>query len=578
MQIGILDWLIIGGYLGALAAVGVAASRRAKDTSQYFLGKRRFGKILMMAQSFGVGTHADMPVSLAGAVYSEGISAIWYQWKNLFAMPFYWIMAPVFRRVRRTTTAEMMEDRYGVGMGGLYVVFSFVFFTINIASILKGAAKILYEVFGGHPEVNEIVLGLAAIFILYSFTGGLLASAWSDLIQGMLIIVLSFMLIPLGWGLDGGLSGMKHTLPAFKFSLATPKGIGVWFILMLTINGIVGIMAQPHMMAAVGTGKDEYACRVGFFHGVFIKRICTIGWAVVGVMVAVMVARGTFGAHALSDPEDAFGFACRHLLSPGLRGLLIASVMGACLASCSALMIDSGALFTQGFYRRRLVRGQSDQHYLWVGRLSGLAAVLIAILYALFFIERVLYSFLLTETLATYIGISVVAGLVWKRANRWGALTSVIGALFTNFLLYALKRERLDYWDPDIFLISLVVGILCLVVVSLSTRPEPEIRVAPFFAQLETPSDLTPLELTDRDLLAIKLPQLGLASRGSDPNLSRWAAEKGRQLLLVNLLHLRSGACGVGFFKAYHDDLKGLLIGFALSAGLVIGLWTLLRF
>lgn len=64
----------------------------------------------MMAQSFGVGTHADIPVSLAGAVYQQGVSAIWHQWKNLFAMPFYWIMAPVFRRVRRTTTAEMMED------------------------------------------------------------------------------------------------------------------------------------------------------------------------------------------------------------------------------------------------------------------------------------------------------------------------------------------------------------------------------------------------------------------------------------------------------------------------------------
>lgn len=423
MHIRILDWSIIGAYLVALAAVGIAASRWAKDTSQYFLGKRRFGKILMMAQSFGVGTHADMPVSLAGAVYTQGISAIWYQWKNLFAMPFYWIMAPVFRRVRRTTTAEMMEDRYGAGMGGLYIVFSFVFFTINIASILKGAAKILYEVFGGRPAVNQIVLILAAIFILYSFIGGLVASAWSDLIQGMLIIVLSFMLIPLGWGLIGGLRGMKHTLPAFNFSLATPKEIGVWFILMLTINGIIGIMAQPHMMAAVGTGKDEYTCRVGFFHGVFIKRICTVGWAIVGLMVAVIVARGIFGVHALSDPEDAFGFACRRLLSPGFRGLLIASVMGACLASCSALMIDSGALFTQGFYRLRLVPGRADQHYLWVGRVSGFVAVLVAIVYALFFIERVLYSFLLTETLATYIGISVVAGLVWKRANRWGAFS-----------------------------------------------------------------------------------------------------------------------------------------------------------
>ena len=69
----------------------------------------------MTAQSLSVGTHAEMPVSLAGAVYSIGASAIWYQWKNLFITPLYWIMAPVFRRIRRTTMAEFTEDRYGSG-------------------------------------------------------------------------------------------------------------------------------------------------------------------------------------------------------------------------------------------------------------------------------------------------------------------------------------------------------------------------------------------------------------------------------------------------------------------------------
>ncbi len=575
MEIGLLDWSIVGIYLAALAAVGIVASRRARDTSQYFLGKRRFGKLLMMAQSFGVGTHADMPVSLAGAVYREGISAIWYQWKNLFAMPFYWIMAPVFRRVRRTTTAELMEDRYGAGMAGVYVVFSFAFFVINIASILKGAAKVLYEVFGGHPGVNQIVLGLAAIFILYSFIGGLVASTWSDFIQGVLIIVLSFMLIPLGWTAVGGLSGIKQVLPASSLSLETPKGIGVWFILMLTINGIIGIMAQPHIMAAVGTGKDEYACRVGFFHGTLTKRICTVGWAIVGIMVLVMVKQAVFGEHTLSDPEDAFGFACRHLLSPGFRGLLIASVMGAGLASCSALMIDGGALFTEGFYRPRLVQGKSDRHYLWVGRLSGLTTVLIAVVYALFFIKEVLYSFLLTETLATYIGISVVTGLIWRRANRWGAATSVAVSLFTNFFLYHLENKRLDFWDPNIFLLSLATGILSLVVVSLLTPQEPEDCVASLFARLDTPSDLEPGHaIPQRLVLESHNPT---ANQGATPEQMRWSAENGRQLLFVNLLHLRRGACGVGVWRAYHDDLKGLLIGFALSAGLVLSLWVLLQ-
>jgi Na+/proline symporter len=238
----------------------------------------------------------------------------------------------------------------------------------------------------------------------------------------------------------------------------------------------------------VGTGKDEFTCRVGFFYGNYVKRICTVGWAVVGLMVAVVVLRGTFGVTSLDDPEDAFGFACRHLLFPGALGLLIASVMAANMSTCSAFMVDSGALFTQGFYRRHLRPNRSDRHYLWVGRVSGLVITLLGVIYAIFLIEKVLYSFLLTETLATYMGISIVGGLVWQRANRWGALASLAVSLATNFALYWVRGERLDHWDPNVFFAALAAGIASLVVASLLTRPEPEAEVTPFFARLHTPS------------------------------------------------------------------------------------------
>src|SRR5713226_4394976 len=117
MQIHFLDWCVVFLYFAFIAAIGLVVSLRVKDTEHYFLGKRRFGKWLMIGQSFGTGTHAEMPVSLAGAVYAAGASGIWYQWKNMFVTPFYWILAPIFRRIRRTTIAEMMEDRYGPWMG-----------------------------------------------------------------------------------------------------------------------------------------------------------------------------------------------------------------------------------------------------------------------------------------------------------------------------------------------------------------------------------------------------------------------------------------------------------------------------
>src|SRR5688572_21172016 len=126
------DWVVIVGYFVFITGVGFVAMRRVKDTHDYFLGGNRFGRVLMIAQSFGIGTHAEQPVSLAGAVYKSGFAAIWYQWKNMFATPFYWIMAPIYRRCRRTTIAQVMEDRYGPWMAGIYVVFALTYFVLNL--------------------------------------------------------------------------------------------------------------------------------------------------------------------------------------------------------------------------------------------------------------------------------------------------------------------------------------------------------------------------------------------------------------------------------------------------------------
>jgi Na+/proline symporter len=527
MQLTNLDWVIILAYFSCVALIGLIGGLKVRGTQGYFLGNRRFSRLVMIGQSFSVGTHPEMIVAVSGAVYVTGASAIWYQWKNLFATPFYWIMAPVFRRVRRTTTAELMEERYGPWMAALYILFALSFFTINIATLLKGAGKVINQAVGGEVGVNRVVLGI-------------------------LIVCLSFMLIPLGWPLVGGMDGMRAVLEPFHFSIVTPEGIGIWVIVMLTLNGIIGIMAMPHVMASVGTGRDEMSCRTGFFYGNYVKRFCTIGWTLVGLMAAALAAQGVWGTGSLPDPEDAFGFVARHLLSPGLLGLLIASILAASMGACSAFMVDSGALFTENLYRKHLKKEAADAHYLWVGRISGLVIAIVGVFYAVFLIQRVLYSFLLTETLATFMGISLVGGIIWRRANRWGAVASLMAAFGTNFLLYYWSGQRIDHWDPNVFFAALLAGCVALVLVSYMTPPDRTQSGDSLFSRLNTPP--------------------GFKEKGEGE-----AAEEGKQLLLVNLLHLSKGACGAGFSRAYRIDLVGLLRGLVLVSALVVATWLLLK-
>ena len=90
-------------------------------------------------------------------------------------------------------------------------------------------------------------------------------------------------------------------------------------------------------------------------------------------------------------------------------------------------------------------------------------------------------------------------------------------------------------------------------IVSLLTAPEPEEARRSFYERLETP--------TDEDA----------------PSTPRGVAEAGQQSLLLNLLHPGRGAEGVGFFRAYREDIKGFAVGCLIAAGLVFGTWLLLR-
>ncbi len=537
------DWVVIGGYFALVVAVGLWAGRKVKKTDDYFLGDRSFNVWLIIGQAFGVGTHAEMPVSLAGKVYQSGYAGIWYQWKNLFITPFYWMLAPLFRRFHRTTIGEVYEDRYGGWMGMVYSIFAISYFIFNLGAMLKGAGKLVSVASGGAVTPNTVVLVMTATFLVYSVVGGLVAAAYTDFVQSFFIIALSFLLIPMGLAEVGGFTGVRATLSADMLSMVTPGDVGVFTIFMLTVNGLVGIVAQPHILASVGTGHNEYSCRMGMAAGNFVKRFCTIGWALAGVIVAVMIIQR--GAPLLADPEDAFGYATRELLFPGAVGLMIASVLAANMSTGSAFTVDGGALFTQNLYRRYWVRDQTDSHYLRAGRLAGVAMTTLGVLFGLF-VGSVLQAFLFTETIAAFMGISMFAAVAWRRTTRWGALASLMASSGVFFwLTYAQFGELLN-WQAGNFGISILVGFVTVAVVSWMTPPESAERLDPFYARLDRPT------YTD-------------TKTGTEHEVT----EDGHDLVFVHLFDM-GWSQGVGHvWRRFRVDLTGLVLAFGVVAALI---------
>jgi len=504
--VNIIDWLMIGIYLVGIMLVGVWAVKKVKSSTSFFMGDRKFGKIMMIFFMFGTGTHSDQAVGVAAKTYRSGASGIWYQWLWMFSTPFFWLIAPIFRRMRAVTTGDYFEIRYNASVSGLFALIGMLNMMFSIGTMLKGSSAMISAVSGGSINPKVAIIAMTVMFVIYGVAGGLSAAIVTDFIQGLLTLVLSFLILPIALIKVGGMEGVREKIadPAM-LSIVAPGEITAFFITIISLNALIGWVTQPHNMSTCGAGRTELEGRIGTTVGMFLKRFCTIAWMLTGLIAVVLYA-----GKELSDVDQVYGLMAHDLLPtvlPGLIGLFIASMLASVMSSCDAFMVASSALFTENIYRRFFVKHAPDRHYTIVGRLMSMIIVISGITIA-FNLESVVHGIEMLWMIPAMMGIAFWVGLFWRRATvagAWaGTMVSFVVLLFTskinisNWVIWdfntqlASKLPDFMLWEGKIYLpwqmiIYLVAGFVALVVVSLFTRRVDNKKLDRLYACLRTP-------------------------------------------------------------------------------------------
>ncbi|MBN2307686.1 MAG: sodium:solute symporter family protein [Candidatus Hydrogenedentes bacterium] len=426
LGINVWDWLTLFAYLIGITAIGVWTARKVKDTADFFIGGRRFGKAFMVFFAFGAGTNGNQAVAVAAKTYSNGLSGIWYQFLWLFATPFYWIIAPVFRRMRAVTTGDFFQYRYGGYTDALYAIFGPLQLVVNIGVMLVGSGAVIEAISGGAISKEFAIGVMTALFVIYGVAGGLAAAIVTDFVQGILTVLLSFMLLPFALKAVGGFTGLHAgiTDPGM-FSLVDPGEINLFHIIMFATNALVGIVVQPHIMGVCAGGRNEMDGRVGFAGGNLLKRVCTVAWMLTGLCAVVMYTHLEPG-----EADLVYGKMANDLLPkvmPGLVGLFLAALLASLMSSCDAFMVSSSGLFTQNLYRRYLVTDKPDKHYVLVGRIVSLVIVA-GSLYFAYMVKDVPSGLEMFWKMAAMMGAAFWVGLFWRRATAAGVWASTIVA------------------------------------------------------------------------------------------------------------------------------------------------------
>ncbi len=500
----LIDWLVILIYLVGITFIGLWAMKKVRSAASFFIGDRKFGKVMMAFFMFGSGTHSDQAVGVAAKTYHVGASGIWYQWLWLLVTPFFWLIAPFFRRMRAITTGDYFEVRYDRSVSGLYAAMGILQLLIAIGVMLKGSGAMVRAVSGGAISSNLAIIAMTVMFVIYGVAGGLSAAIATNFVQGLLTIVLSFLILPFALAKVGGMSGLRQSIadPA-KLSLVSPGEITLFYIIVISFNALVAWVTMPETMANCAAGKTEMEGRMGVTAGIFLKRICTIAWMLTGLCAVAMYTQ-------LEDADLAYGKMAYDLLpgiAPGLIGLFIASLLASVMSTCDSLMVVSSALFTENIYRKFIVPGKADKHYTLTGRIASVLIVLCSILFA-FSLESVVQGLEIFWEISAVMGIAFWVGLFWRRATvagAWaGSLTNLGTLIFTSkiplgkYVLWDFNAHFADklpafmLWEgklclPWQMIVYLSAGFVVLVVVSLLTRRVPAENLNRFYACLQTP-------------------------------------------------------------------------------------------
>jgi Na+/proline symporter len=458
---------------------------------------------MLMMHAFGSGTHSDQAVGVASKTYTSGLSGIWYQWLYLFATPFYWLIAPVMRRFRALTTSDIFELRYNRSVATLYALISIALMITTIGLMLKGSGAVIAGASGGAISSNMAIFLMTVLFVAYGTAGGLGAAIITDFIQGILTIVFSFLLLPSVLNAVGGLEGMRETISdPSMFSLAAPEGIGVFYIAVISINALIGIVTQPHILANCAAGKTELEGQFGFMAGSLAKRFCTVAWCLTGL------AGVAFYAGQEIHPDHLYGHLANEFLPaliPGALGLFMATLLASVMSSCDSFMIAASALFTRNVYKE-FHSGKSDRHYLLVARFASVGVVALGVLYA-YWLSGVIQGLEIFWKIAPMMGIAFWLGLFWRRATPAAAWASTLSALFAWWIstqaffvawmaklpgseslrIVVQSNDSVSVGLPWQMILYLSVGFAVGIVVSLLTRRTDAEKLDRYYALLRTP-------------------------------------------------------------------------------------------
>ena len=419
-------------YLALQLAFGLMVSRSIKTQDDYLLAGRQVGPVLGLFTIFATWFGAETCIGAAGGVYEDGLQAVGidpfgYGLCLLFMGLF--LAIPLWKE-KITTIADLFGRYYSPRIETFAVLLLWPTSILWAAAQMKAFGHVLATASPMSAEMGCVVA--LVMVLLYTVPGGMLADAWTDLLQGVLLIGGLLLLLYLAFEDAGSPSALVAKIPTDQLHFFGGPDTPWWEIAELWAVPVLGsLMAQELVSRVIAMRSPEMAARV------------TLGatglYVAVGMIPVILGLVAAQTIPGLENSEEALPTMARQMM-PGILYVVFAgALVSAILSTVDTALLVAGSLISHNLINR-LSPGRDEGGKVLVGRIAvalcGIAAFVLAItgesVYAL--VEEA------SGFGSSGILVCLLAALFVKRGGVYAAWGSLIAGL-VSWILFAYIHE-----------------------------------------------------------------------------------------------------------------------------------------
>jgi len=474
---------VILGYLLVLTGFNFYRSRKIKSQEDFMVAGRSLKTSVMVFTL--ICTWIGSGTFIAGAEFAAkaGISAIWLAAGAWVGIVLIYFLAAKIQTFGQYTIGDILEVRYGPVARVFGAIALIISFTVIVSYQFIAGGFILNVISDGAISSQNGTIIAALFVILFTALGGMVAIAYTDLPNGIIIVLACLLAVPFVYTAAGGFSGAAQVLDPGYFKLVNENfgvhpGLKAGGYFLSTLFLLLGVQSMYQKFYSARSPKDAKKAVVWWTLGtVFVESVV--------VVIAVLAYSKLRGQIDLSIPKEGGKvvlMAARQLMPPWVGVLLLGAACAVVISTGMNYLLSPSTNIMRDIYQRFLKK-DADQKSLVV--LQKVLIVIIGIV--AFFMATRLKSVLNNAQFAYSIyGAAVtpalIAALAWKRATKAGGLASIVSGTVVCVVLKILAGSMGpvaapdgDPWGIPIIYPALFVSLASLVIVSLCTKkPSPE--------------------------------------------------------------------------------------------------------